>query len=82
MTDADLAEDQVDRNYLAECQYIHNKVLFDCINDSLQQFRPFGRDGQPNLWSRSDRKLRPSEEFSLQEMFEVAKHDLFRMAIM
>jgi len=45
VTDADLAEDQVDRNYLAECQYIHNKVLFDCINDSLQQFRPFGRDG-------------------------------------
>lgn len=36
VTDADLMEDRVDRNFLAECQYIHNKVLFDCINDSLQ----------------------------------------------
>ena len=23
------------RNFLAECEHIHNKVLFDCINDSL-----------------------------------------------
>ena len=34
--DADLRSDGVDRNFLAECQHIHNKVLFDCINDSLQ----------------------------------------------
>ena len=24
-----------DKNFLAECEHIHNKVLFDCINDSL-----------------------------------------------
>ena len=35
VTDEDLAEDGVDRNFLAECSHIHNKVLFDCINDSL-----------------------------------------------
>ena len=35
VTDEELAEDSVDRNYLVECQHIHNKVLFDCINDSL-----------------------------------------------
>ena len=29
----------VDRNFLAECEHIHNKVLFDCINDSLLQFK-------------------------------------------
>ena len=23
------------RNFLAECEHIHNKTLFDCINDSL-----------------------------------------------
>jgi hypothetical protein len=28
-----------DRNFLAECEHIHNKVLFDCINDSLLQFK-------------------------------------------
>lgn len=25
----------MDKNFLAECEHIHNKVLFDCINDSL-----------------------------------------------
>jgi hypothetical protein len=29
----------VDKNFLAECEHIHNKVLFDCINDSLLQFK-------------------------------------------
>lgn len=28
-----------DKNFLAECEHIHNKVLFDCINDSLLQFK-------------------------------------------
>jgi hypothetical protein len=74
-------EDRIDKNYLAECQYIHNKVLFDSINDSLQQFRPYGKDGPPNSWSGITRKLRPQEDFTLAEMVEVAKHDLFRMAI-
>ena len=29
----------MDKNFLAECEHIHNKVLFDCINDSLLQFK-------------------------------------------
>ena len=35
VTDEELREDGVDNGFLAECQHIHNKVLFDCINDSL-----------------------------------------------
>jgi hypothetical protein len=35
VNDEELKEDGVDKNFLAECQHIHNKVLFDCINDSL-----------------------------------------------
>lgn len=35
VTDQELGEDRVDRNFLSECAHIHNKVLFDCINDSL-----------------------------------------------
>ena len=35
INEEDLKEDKVDKNFLAECQHIHNKVLFDCINDSL-----------------------------------------------
>ena len=33
------------RTFLAECEHIHNKVLFDCINDSLIQFKPFSKEG-------------------------------------
>ena len=72
----------MDKNFLAESQHIHNKVLFDCINDSLSQFRPHGKDGAPMAWSRLSRKLKPTEDFTLEEMFEITKHDLFRMAIM
>lgn len=32
----ELRADGVHKNFLAECQHIHNKVLFDCINESLQ----------------------------------------------
>lgn len=28
-------KDSVLKTFLAECEHIHNKVLFDCINDSL-----------------------------------------------
>jgi hypothetical protein len=27
--------EQVTTTFVAECEHIHNKVLFDCINDSL-----------------------------------------------
>lgn len=82
VTNEDLRVDRVDRDFLSECQHIHNKVLFDCINDSLQQFRPHGKDGPPMSWSRQSRKLKPTEDFTLEEIFEITKHDLFRMAIM
>ena len=82
MNDEELKEDGVNKNFLAECQHIHNKVLFDCINDSLQQFRPHGKEGAPQQWSTLGRKLKPTEDFTLEEMFEITKHDLFRMAIM
>jgi len=26
---------EVSTTFIAECEHIHNKVLFDCINDSL-----------------------------------------------
>jgi len=35
VNESDLTADNVDKNFLAECMHIHNKVLFDCINDSL-----------------------------------------------
>jgi hypothetical protein len=64
------------RNFLAECEHIHNKTLFDCINDSLLQFKPYAKDGEPLPWSRQNRRLKPTEEFTVEEMFEIVKHDV------
>jgi hypothetical protein len=64
------------RNFLAECEHIHNKVLFDCINDSLLQFKPYSKDGSPLPWSRQNRRLKPIEDFTIEEMFEIVKHDV------
>ena len=68
--------DEVFRNFLAECEHIHNKVLFDCINDSLLQFKPYGKEGKPVPWSRQNRRLKPTEDFQVRDIFEIVKHDV------
>lgn len=64
------------RILIAECEHIHNKVLFDCINDSLIQFKPYGKDGDPLPWSRKNRRLKPTDDFTINEIFEIVKHDV------
>lgn len=64
------------RILLAECEHIHNKVLFDCVNDSLLQFKPYGKEGAPLPWGRKNRRLKPTDDFSLGEVFEIVKHDV------
>lgn len=69
-------QEQVTSTFVAECEHIHNKVLFDCINDSLLQFKPFSKDGAPMPWSRNTKRLKPSDDFTIQEIFEIVKHDV------
>lgn len=64
------------RILIAECEHIHNKVLFDCINDSLLQFKPYGKDGEPVPWGRKNRRLKPTDDFTIGEIFEIVKHDV------
>ena len=52
------------------------------MNDSLLQFKPYGKEGFHLPWSRHNRRLKPTEDFTIEEMFEIVKHDLFRWAIM
>ena len=78
----ELEDGKNEQNFLGECEHIHNKVLFDCINDSLLQFKPYGKDAPPLPWSRQTKRLKPTEDFTIEEMFEIVKHDLFRWAIM
>jgi len=75
------ASGEVSTTFIAECEHIHNKVLFDCINDSLLQFKPYSKEGEPMPWSRHTKRLKPADDFTIQETFEIVKHDLFRAAI-
>ena len=51
-----------------------------CYNSSkirkITLIRPYGKDGAPLPWSRQNRRLRPMEEFTVEEMFEIVKHDV------
>lgn len=42
---------------LAEWENIHNKVIFDAINEALDGFRPYGLKGPPMPWSKQTRTL-------------------------
>lgn len=43
---------------LTEAFHIHNKLIFDAINQVLQQYRPYGTKGIPMPWSSETRSLR------------------------
>ena len=45
------------QSMLAEWENIHNKVLFDAVNDALDEFRPYGHRGPPAPWSGQTRAL-------------------------
>ena len=42
---------------LTEWENIHNKVIFDAINEALDGFRPYGLKGPPLPWSTQTRPL-------------------------
>jgi hypothetical protein len=41
---------------MSESQHIHNKVIFDCVNESLNMVRPYGSQGEPMPWSKKPRR--------------------------
>ena len=44
-------EDPENKSILAEWENIHNKVIFDAINEALDNYRPYGLRGPPMPWS-------------------------------
>ncbi|CAD8059117.1 unnamed protein product [Paramecium primaurelia] len=46
---------------LIELEHIHNKAIFDSLNEALDYFRPYGLNGQPFLWKSDPTKLRARE---------------------
>lgn len=41
---------------LSESDHIHNKAIFDAVNEALNMVRPYGRLGEPMPWSFRPRK--------------------------
>lgn len=50
-------EEPENRSMMAEWENIHNKVIFDAINEGLDNFRPYGLRGPPMPWSQQTRTL-------------------------
>lgn len=70
----DSESDPLKRKLLQEGEHIHNKALFDAVNESLVQFWRYDKDGEPMPWSSKVRKLKfPFEEMELQKIFDIVK---------
>jgi hypothetical protein len=46
-----------ENSVVAESTHIHNKAIFDSLNESLMKFRPYGIQGEPMPWSNKNRRL-------------------------
>lgn len=44
-------------SFIAEMENIHNKVIFDAVNEALDGFRPYGLRGPPLPWSKQSKTL-------------------------
>ena len=67
-----------EESMLAEWENVHNKMIFDCINEVLDRMRPYGLKGPPLPWSRQVRALtfRYGEEEQIFELFEQVRGKL------
>jgi hypothetical protein len=42
---------------VSEAEHIHNKMIFDAVNEALQRYRPYGTKGLPMPWSAGSREV-------------------------
>ncbi|CAI2367226.1 unnamed protein product [Moneuplotes crassus] len=54
---ADLENSDDEDSIMADWENIHNKVIFDCVNEVLDNYRPYGLRGPPLSWSINPRTL-------------------------
>lgn len=49
------SEEEINEEELAEmiseADHIHNKAIFDCVNEAMNMVRPYGLQGEPMPWS-------------------------------
>ena len=47
----------IQRSASKELVEYHNKIIFDCLNESLELFRPYDIRGKPLMWKTNNKKL-------------------------
>ena len=67
---------------MAEWENIHNKVIFDCLNEMLDSYRPYGLKGPPLPWSQNLWTLtyKYSEEDWIDEIFSESREKVLKWA--
>jgi hypothetical protein len=67
---------------LSEADHIHNKSVFDAINESLNAVRPYGARGEPMPWSSVPRRsfFVYADEEHLEKILNNVKQSLFGWA--
>lgn len=68
---------------IQESVHIHNKGIFDALNESLMKFRPYGIQGEPMPWSNKVRRLQTKVDTSqvdTERLFFMVKQDVMRWA--
>ena len=60
-------------NELAQAQNFHDKLIFDCCNEILQDFRPHGADGLPLPWSSKQKVLAKASYDLLKVIPKIAR---------
>lgn len=63
-----------DDSIMAEWENIHNKVIFDWVNEILDNYRPYGLKGPPLPWSTNLRTL--TYKYSEQERVEEVLYEV------
>ena len=61
-----------------EFEQIHRKMVFDCINESINKYRPYGEEGVPMPWSSSTRRLCSNDILNFEKVFNGIKDNLFK----
>jgi hypothetical protein len=68
---------------MQESVHIHNKSVFDSLNESLLKFRPYGIQGEPMPWSTKNRRLQTrvdANSVDTERLFFMVKQDVLRWA--
>ena len=79
-----MAQDDNLSELLSESDHIHNKAIFDAVNEALNSVRPYGQLGEPMPWSgRPRRNFFPfASEDDLEDVLGAVKVKLMEWADM